>query len=79
MDNDLHNQITQRAREIWEREGRPEGRAEEHWLQAEREIGIRQQPPAKKNGNGSAKPRAKAMAKSAAKPPAKSLEGGPRR
>jgi hypothetical protein len=33
-----HEQITQRAREIWEREGRPEGRDKEHWLQAEAEL-----------------------------------------
>jgi hypothetical protein len=30
--------IRQRAHEIWEREGRPEGRHEEHWAQAIREI-----------------------------------------
>jgi hypothetical protein len=30
--------IRARAQEIWESEGRPEGRAEEHWTQAEREI-----------------------------------------
>ena len=30
--------IRQRAHEIWEREGRPEGRHEEHWAQAHREI-----------------------------------------
>jgi hypothetical protein len=33
-----HNEISQRAREIWEREGRPEGRDKEHWLQAESEL-----------------------------------------
>ena len=33
-----HEEISQRAREIWEREGRPEGRAKEHWLQAETEL-----------------------------------------
>lgn len=30
--------IEARAREIWEQEGRPEGRAEEHWLRAEAEL-----------------------------------------
>ncbi|MFC7543950.1 DUF2934 domain-containing protein [Siccirubricoccus deserti] len=30
--------IRRRAHEIWEREGRPEGRHEEHWAQACREI-----------------------------------------
>jgi hypothetical protein len=33
-----HEQISKRAREIWEREGRPEGRDKEHWLQAESEL-----------------------------------------
>lgn len=33
-----HEEISQRARQIWEREGRPEGRDVEHWLQAEEEL-----------------------------------------
>lgn len=32
------DRIRQRAFEIWEREGRPEGLQKQHWLQAEREI-----------------------------------------
>ena len=31
--------INARAQEIWEQEGRPDGRAEEHWLRAEAELG----------------------------------------
>lgn len=31
-------EIERRARSIWEEEGRPEGRAFEHWLAAEREL-----------------------------------------
>jgi len=41
-----HEEISRRAREIWEREGRPEGRDMEHWLQAETELrqeGLRHQ------------------------------------
>ena len=34
----LAERITERARQIWEEEGRPDGRAEEHWLRAEREL-----------------------------------------
>jgi hypothetical protein len=34
----LREQIEQRAREIWEEEGRPDGRSAEHWLRAEAEI-----------------------------------------
>jgi hypothetical protein len=30
--------VAKRAFEIWEREGRPEGRDMEHWLQAENEL-----------------------------------------
>ena len=31
--------INARAQEIWEEEGRPDGRPEEHWLRAETELG----------------------------------------
>jgi hypothetical protein len=34
----LAERIRQRAQEIWELEGRPDGRAAEHWLRAEAEI-----------------------------------------
>ncbi|HEX7127144.1 MAG TPA: DUF2934 domain-containing protein [Thermodesulfobacteriota bacterium] len=37
-DGDLHDAIARRAYEIYERDGRPEGRALEHWRQAEAEI-----------------------------------------
>ena len=33
-----HDAIGRRAYEIWEREGRPNGRDREHWFQAEREL-----------------------------------------
>ena len=59
MDNDLRNKIQELAHEIWEREGRPDGRAEEHWSQAERELGGAQKSrSANKSGNGTEKPRA---------------------
>jgi Protein of unknown function (DUF2934) len=39
MENaDLQQRIKLRAYLIWEQEGRPEGRAEEHWLRAEAEV-----------------------------------------
>jgi hypothetical protein len=38
MSNEKHSQIEQRAREIWQREGCPDGRAEAHWKQAEEEL-----------------------------------------
>jgi hypothetical protein len=42
MDADLHERIRRRAYELWEQEGRPEGRALDHWHQAEAEVaGVR--------------------------------------
>ena len=35
--------IRQRAHELWEQEGRPEGRQDEHWASARREIQIEEQ------------------------------------
>ena len=36
-ENDEHK-VRERAHDIWEREGRPEGRHEEHWRQAQQEL-----------------------------------------
>jgi len=38
IDPNLMARIRQRAYEIWEAEGRPEGRARIHWLRAEAEF-----------------------------------------
>ncbi|TGP20354.1 MULTISPECIES: DUF2934 domain-containing protein [unclassified Mesorhizobium] len=38
MDDDRTEKIRQRAYEIWQREGSPDGDPERHWLQAEMEI-----------------------------------------
>lgn len=35
---DLHERIKWRAYLLWEQEGRPEGRADDHWLRAEAEV-----------------------------------------
>lgn len=37
MDETRERLVRARAYEIWEAQGRPEGRALEHWLEAERE------------------------------------------
>src|SRR5437763_1846772 len=37
-DRDLESRIRQRAHQIWEEEGRPEGRDREHWVRASREV-----------------------------------------
>jgi len=34
----LHDDISARARELWEKYGRPTGRDEEIWLEAERQL-----------------------------------------
>lgn len=36
--DDLHERIERRAYELWESEGRPEGREQANWLKAESEI-----------------------------------------
>jgi hypothetical protein len=33
-----HERVKRLAQEIYEREGRPEGRAREHWLAAEKQL-----------------------------------------
>ena len=38
MDNDRQHRIRDRARAIWEPEGRPEARPEDHWYQAVQEL-----------------------------------------
>lgn len=38
MTDDREDRIRKRAYELWRQEGSPEGRPDDHWLQAEREI-----------------------------------------
>jgi hypothetical protein len=38
LDGAVRRQIENRARELWEVDGRPVGRALDYWLQAEQEI-----------------------------------------
>jgi len=40
MTEDREAKIRRRAHELWEEQGRPEGRETEFWLQAERKVGI---------------------------------------
>jgi hypothetical protein len=39
---DTHDEIASRAQQLWEAEGKPDGKADEHWHRAEAEIRIRQ-------------------------------------
>jgi hypothetical protein len=43
-DNGIIEAVRRRAYELWEAEGRPEGRQMEHWTRAEEEI-LGQSPP----------------------------------
>jgi hypothetical protein len=56
---DRQAEITKRAHAIWEREGRPEGKAADHWQRAEAEIAAESTPKA-------ARPKASAKAAVAA-------------
>ncbi len=38
MDADFHERVRKRAHQLWLQDGCPEGRGEEHWQQAQREI-----------------------------------------
>ena len=38
MEHTLEHRIRQRAYEIWNADGRADGKADEHWLAAEREV-----------------------------------------
>jgi hypothetical protein len=40
MNSDRETGIRQRAHEIWEELGRPEGQEEDHWRQAEADLGL---------------------------------------
>lgn len=45
-------EISRRAYELWENEGRPEGNDMRHWLQAEQELGARQGSNSSSNAVG---------------------------
>ena len=45
MANEKIDQLRNRAYQIWERKGRPQGRDLEHWLEAERELEAEDRKP----------------------------------
>jgi hypothetical protein len=51
MAQDREQRIRERAHAIWEQEGRPHGRQEDHWRQASQEVGdeLFEQPGAGEN------------------------------
>jgi hypothetical protein len=38
MESDREKRVRERAYQIWQRQGEPHGRPDEHWVQAEAEI-----------------------------------------
>ena len=70
MTDDRQDRIRQRAHEIWEQAGRPEGAHQEHWEQATAEIDGAAAKPKK----AAAKP-VKAAAKPKAAKPAAAKSG----
>ena len=74
MTDDRQDRIRQRAHEIWEQAGRPEGAHQEHWEQATAEIDGAAKPK-KAAKKADAKP-AKAAAKPKAAKPAAAAKSG---
>jgi hypothetical protein len=68
MTADREQRIRDRAHQIWQDEGCPEGRADEHWAQAEREVA--EAAPAPKPDKAPAVKKAPAAKAPAAKKPA---------
>ena len=69
MSHDREAAIREKARAIWEREGRPDGHHERHWIEAERELSADAEAVKPKSGSGVKK--SAAAKASAAKAPAK--------
>ena len=44
MSGDREERVRQRAHELWEQAGRPEGQQERHWEQAFQEISVEDEP-----------------------------------
>lgn len=59
--------IAHRAYEIWQRAGCPDGRAMEHWLQAEVEMAADGANVAAVSGNGNSRPSRRSISKSSEK------------
>jgi hypothetical protein len=72
--DDRQDRIRQRAHEIWEQAGRPEGAHQEHWEQATAEVDGAAAKPKKVAKKVAAKP-AKADAKPKAAKPAAAKSG----
>lgn len=77
MDKDVEHRIRERAYEIWEDEGRPQGREAQHWQQAATEFAEAQEE-ARASVGTQARKKPAASAKSRAKAPAAGGKGAAR-
>ncbi len=69
MTDDLQKRIRERAYAIWLEEGRPQGRAEQHWTRASAELaGAPAEAKPARRSSGGRKPAAAPAAPAAAKP-----------
>jgi len=59
MESDREERVRERAYQIWQREGEPHGRADEHWAQAEAEVELEHELAADRAAAGR-KPRSEA-------------------
>lgn len=64
MSETRHERIRQLAHKLWELAGKPEGFAQMHWLQAEKEVDKAEKPVAKKPAKPKAAPKKAATAAS---------------
>ena len=71
MSDNREDRVRQRAHEIWQREGQPEGQGARHWLEAEGEIDAEDEAAKPAKVKVPAKAKAPAKPKAAAKPAAK--------
>ena len=62
MQDNLEHLIRARAHQLWEQEGRPDGRADDHWREARKLVEVEgmKQPIAKTAARSKAKARNKA-------------------
>lgn len=65
MQDDREDRIRRRAHEIWERDGRPDGRHEDHWAQATAEIDAENSGAGKTSKTGGSTSKGSTRAKTA--------------
>jgi Protein of unknown function (DUF2934) len=75
MRSDREERIRQRAYALWQSEGHRDGRHEDHWHRAEREIAAEEAGP-DEAPRGTSRPRKAASENSAAATPARSRSAG---